>query len=650
MPSEGYVVPHKCSRHKEGDHGARHHRLMLLVDAVQDLARARSLDEVVSTLRATTRAAIGADGIAVVLRDGDCSHYVAEDAPARLWTGQRFALEQCISGLAMRDGTMIAIPDITRDPRVPQDAYAGTFVKSMAAAPIGAPRAGAALCAYWDTTGPVPEETLKALRTLAGAAATAIENGRLFEALVASEQRFRNLFQASPVGIAVYDAETHGVADVNDRMLAIVGMTRREFESGAWDFIRATAPECIRRDELAREEVRATGAMQPYEKTFLHRDGRRMTALMTAAPLDATSGASVVVAQELTEVKAAQAALARSEALLRGITETVREAFYTMEFGAAGPSVAYISPAFEEIWGRSRESLIAAPLSFLDVVHPEDRAAVVAAVARQQQGQATEAEYRITDPEGREKWIFDRAWPVQDEAGQVIRVVGVAEDITARKHAEMRAELVAQEMDHRARNIMTIVRGIIGQTLRSQPIPSAVTEVLLGRLTALGAAHKAIMRRNWNHASMSELVKLALEPFSLRTARIAMAGEDCELAPQIGLILALALHELATNALKYGALSVPGGAVALSWERVGTGEEPGFRLVWRETGGPQVPGPRPAASGFGTNLLEAGLAWYGGETRLDFAPQGLTATLRLPLSLNADHDTGGADPDDRVAA
>ncbi|MCX9148697.1 PAS domain S-box protein [Erythrobacter sp. WG] len=631
-------MPTERERQEEAG-GTPRASLMLLVRAVQDLAGARSLDEVVSTLRATTRAAIGADGIAIVLREGDVCHHVAEDAPSRLWAGQRFPIEECISGHAMLGGAVIAVPDVRAETRLPQAVYRATFVRGMAVAPIGAPRAGAALCAYWAKPGAIGEGTLEALQTLAGAAATAIENGRLFEALVASERRFRNLFQACPVGIALYHSASGAVPDVNDAMLAIAGMTRREFETGAWDFVRATAPECTERDEFARQQVLATGGVEPYEKVFLHRDGTRVPALMAAAPLDAESGASIVVAQDLSAVKTAEAALAESEALLRGITETVRVAFYTMEWRKEGPRIAYISAAFEEIWGRSRESLIAAPMSFLEAVHPEDRPRLEETVARQRAGQETSIEYRINLPDGGEKWILDFAYPVFDDAGRVVRTIGVGEDITARKQSEMRSELIAREMDHRARNLITIVRGIVGQTLRSQPIPQAVTTTLLDRLAALSAAHKAVMLRNYASASMCELVDLAMEPFRARTARIAAEGPDCELDPQVGLILALALHELATNAMKHGALSVPSGTVAVDWEEAPCGGRPGFRMTWRETGGPPIAAPEPARSGFGTNLLQQGLAWYGGETRLDFAPEGLSVSLYLPLALGV-ADTG----------
>lgn len=604
-------------------------RLLLLVAAVQELARARSLDEVVGTLRAKARAVLNADGIAVVLRDGDCCHYVAEDARSRLWTGQRFPLETCISGLAMRDGSVIAIEDVRRDERVPQEAYRSTFVRSMAVAPIGTPRATAALCAYWADAGPVPDDTVRSLQALSSAAATAIENGRLFEALSASERRFRGLFQASPVGIAIYDASTREVPDVNDAMLAIAGMTRHEFETGAWDFVRATAPEFRDRDQESREEILRTGFITPYEKAFLHRDGRRVPALMMAGPLDNEGSSTIVVAQDLSAIKSAEAALARSEILLRGITERVGQVFYTYDVRQGEATVAYVSAAYEDIWGRPRSSLVEAPMSFLDAVHVDDRPILEKAIARQHEGHETDIEYRIADLSGNRKWIHDRAYPVKDEIGRVVRIVGVAADITERHMAQKRAEVIAQEMDHRARNLMTIVRSIIGQTLRTHAVADAVTEVLLGRMSALSAAHKAIMRNNWQHAAMPDLVSLALEPFRSRTSRITANGPDIALPPQLGLLLALALHELATNALKHGALSNTAGKVEISWTHVERESAQVLRLTWIETGGPLV--DAPITTGFGTNLLREGLAWYGGATKLDFAADGLKVAIQMPI-------------------
>ncbi|WP_236626783.1 GAF domain-containing protein [Sphingomonas sp. MM-1] len=154
-----------------------------LASTIEQLAGARSDDEVIDMLRGSARSIVGADGIAVVLKDGDQCFYVAEDAVEPLWAGQRFPAETCVSGWAMRHRQTAVIPDITADPRVPIEAYRQTFVRSLVMVPIGAPAAIAALGAYWDRIR-VPKKTEVAmLEALARSAATAIENARLIARL-----------------------------------------------------------------------------------------------------------------------------------------------------------------------------------------------------------------------------------------------------------------------------------------------------------------------------------------------------------------------------------------------------------------------------------------------------------------------------------
>ena len=147
--------------------------------AMAKLAAARELSEVVEVLRQSARAAANADGIAVVLRDGDQCHYFAEDAMEPLWKGKRFPQETCVSGWAMQNRKSAAIVDISLDPRVPQDAYRTTFVKSMAMVPIGDGEPVAALGAYWATTGHPDAHEIAILEALAQAATTALAHGRL---------------------------------------------------------------------------------------------------------------------------------------------------------------------------------------------------------------------------------------------------------------------------------------------------------------------------------------------------------------------------------------------------------------------------------------------------------------------------------------
>lgn len=158
-------------------------RWSLLASAIEQLGSARTLDEVTEILRGSARRIAGADGIAIVLRDGNLCHYVTEDSKAPLWAGQRFPLETCISGIAMRDRQPIVIPDVMVDPRVPHAAYEPTFVRSMAMMPIGSPDPVAAMGAYWSDTGEPSDAVVTLLQTLSRAASTALENGRLFGAL-----------------------------------------------------------------------------------------------------------------------------------------------------------------------------------------------------------------------------------------------------------------------------------------------------------------------------------------------------------------------------------------------------------------------------------------------------------------------------------
>ncbi|KQX18031.1 MULTISPECIES: ATP-binding protein [unclassified Sphingomonas] len=158
-------------------------RWSLLASAIERLSNARTLDDVTGILRDSARRIAGADGIAIVLRDGNLCHYVTEDAMAPLWAGQRFPIETCISGIAMRDRQPIVIGDVMADPRVPHAAYAPTFVRSMVMVPIGTPDPMAAMGAYWSDTGEPGEAVVTLLHTLGRAATTALENGRLFAAL-----------------------------------------------------------------------------------------------------------------------------------------------------------------------------------------------------------------------------------------------------------------------------------------------------------------------------------------------------------------------------------------------------------------------------------------------------------------------------------
>jgi two-component sensor histidine kinase len=195
--------------------------------------------------------------------------------------------------------------------------------------------------------------------------------------------------------------------------------------------------------------------------------------------------------------------------------------------------------------------------------------------------------------------------------------------IKDRDHALRRQYLLANEMNHRVKNTLTVVQSIAYQTLGGRTPES---ETLLDRLLALAQAHDLLTRESWEGARLGDVVTAATLPFQGESDRIALDGRDASriwLAPQTALALALGLHELATNAAKYGALSVPGGRVTIDWRVEDGPADRWLTLVWRETGGPPVAAPQ--RRGFGSRLLERGLGTL--KATLEFRTEGLVCTI-----------------------
>jgi PAS domain S-box-containing protein len=205
-------------------------------------------------------------------------------------------------------------------------------------------------------------------------------------------------------------------------------------------------------------------------------------------------------------------------------------------------------------------------------------------------------------------------------------------EIADRREAEKHRELLINELNHRVKNTLATVQSIAAQTLRTGDLDADVRRRLDSRLMALSDAHNLLTEHNWEGATLGQVVEMALRPHrSEREDRFATSGPEVHLQPKTALAVAMALHELATNAIKYGALSVPGGAVSLHWQVAEVPEGPRLRMVWTERGGPAV--APPTRKGFGTRLIERGLAAeLGGSVDLAYAPEGVVCRIdtRLP--------------------
>ncbi|MEA2903646.1 MAG: hypothetical protein QOI12_1033 [Alphaproteobacteria bacterium] len=260
------------------------------------------------------------------------------------------------------------------------------------------------------------------------------------------------------------------------------------------------------------------------------------------------------------------------------------------------------------------------------LIHPEDLQRLMA-IAKEGLGdkQTFQTEIRILRPDGQMRWCICAAAISVSPQGRVIHASGVTIDITDMRQAEERRTLLVREVDHRARNALAVVQSIVRLT-KAKTIESYIAAVD-GRIRALSTAHVLLSESRWEGADLSRLVEEEFAPYrSTESERIVAAGPAVFLQPSTAQILALVLHELATNAAKYGALSMTSGSVRLTWRLAPNG----LMLQWEEVGGPAV--PAPVSKGYGTKVIGASVEQQlRGTAKFDWRPDGLRFTMCIPL-------------------
>ena len=265
---------------------------------------------------------------------------------------------------------------------------------------------------------------------------------RAEKALRQSETRYRTLFGESRD--AVYMNTREGkILDVNQASLDLLGYTRDELIGMN---VRGLYVHPEDRGIFQRE-IERKGSVRDYELKFRRKDGTQIDCLVTSTVRRAADGTVVGyqgIIRDITEQMKAEKALHESEQRFRQLAENLREVFWLSSLD--GSQIYFISPAYEEIWGRSRESLIAQPESWLDAAHPEDREGVLVNFEKQSRGEFVEYEYRIVRPDGEIRWIEAHVFPVRNKEGEIYRCAGSAQEITKRKRAEALAELQQQQL------------------------------------------------------------------------------------------------------------------------------------------------------------------------------------------------------------
>ena len=262
----------------------------------------------------------------------------------------------------------------------------------------------------------------------------------------------------------------------------------------------------------------------------------------------------------------------------------------------------------------------------------DSRASILHALDAARAGRACRFQAMLKTEAGAPTWWDIAVTPIDGADGRPERILAVSRDITDLKQNEARQTLLMQELAHRMKNTLAMVQAVAAQTLRNALSLEEAGEALGARLLSLAQAQDVLMQGGWSSASLSCLVAGAVALHGDGApGRFTVSGPDLTLGASHGLTLALMLHELGTNAAKYGALSTATGRVAISWNVAGVESEARLRFRWEESGGPIV--APPTRTGFGTRLIARSLSHdFGGAVALGFPPTGAVLTLEAPLA------------------
>jgi PAS domain S-box-containing protein len=442
------------------------------------------------------------------------------------------------------------------------------------------------------------------------------------QAAKASRTMLRHIADAMPVLIAYLDANQHFV---------FANKTCEEWWGLPVDQIIGRHARDVMGDEFynrRRPDIEKALAGEPVKVESLFPGPPRRRTLVQHIPHIGPHGKVLglyTLVQDVTELTEAKEALERSEVRLALATNAARLGVW--EWLPSAQQMIFSMRA-REIWGFRDEDAVT--LETLQArIHPDQRARVTAQVARALNPEIRDPaplEYRILHPERGWRWLRVHGQAVFPAgAKSALSYVGTIEDITDRKEAEARLMLLAREVDHRANNLLTIVQGAI--SLTNADSVERYKQTLTGRIGALARAHQLLATGRWVGASLRRLIEEELRPYDLGGAsRVEIGGPDIELEPSVAQAISLAVHELTTNALKYGALSWPNGHIRISWALAGER----LSISWQETGGEITVPPR--RRGFGAKLIERVIGDApGGRVAMEFRKEGLSCELGLEL-------------------
>ncbi|PYE27004.1 PAS domain S-box-containing protein [Rhizobium sp. PP-CC-3A-592] len=337
------------------------------------------------------------------------------------------------------------------------------------------------------------------------------------------------------------------------------------------------------------------------------------------------------------EVQKRTAELKRNETQLRFAMEAGHLGYWTLNISTME---LVASPDCKANFGYAPDQDFTVD-NLLDAVLPEDQARVRDAFRKAvERHEEYDVEHRCVLPDGRLRWVHIRGLVYYDADGQASQMSGLSMDITDRKQTEEARAITVRELSHRMKNLMTTVQSVINQTLRQAPDKEAAGRAITSRLQSIGAAQDLLVSGNFSGADLGRIIRATLDPFwDSYPNRIDIDGPDLQISSNLVLTLAMALHELATNAIKYGALSNLSGRIRIRWYAMPDVSLHRLKLIWEESGGPPV--SPPTSRGFGTRMIERVLSnSLGGSAELHYDVTGVVFTMEAPIG---DENEDGGD-------
>jgi two-component system CheB/CheR fusion protein len=449
---------------------------------------------------------------------------------------------------------------------------------------------------------------------------------RAAKAFGRGDGHFRDVLEALPVAIYTTDAAGH-ITFYNEAAAALWGHRPKLGDDqwcGSWKLYRPDGSP-LRHDQCPMAVALKEGrAVRDIEAIAERPDGSRVPFLPFPTPLFDASGAlvgAVNMLMDLTDRKRAES----YEQRLGAIIESSDDAIVSKDLKGI---ITSWNRGAERLFGYAADEVVGQSITIL--IPPErldEETMVLDRIRRGERIDHYETVRRRKD--GTAVDISLTVSPVRDAFGRIVGASKIARDITERRRAQEQQELLVGEIKHRIKNTLATVQAIAMQTLRSASADER--SAFIARLHALANAHDLLTLESWNRAPLRDVVGRVLQPFQEKhRERFLIEGHgDLWLSANRSVLLALVLHELATNAVKYGALSNGSGRVRVGWEVVPNGQPGRMLLTWQESGGPPV--KPPEHKGFGSLLIERVVEAELGAARFDFLPQGIVCTFEISL-------------------